>query len=323
LKTVIAFRGFSCRDLKLLAVWALILRLACASSHRGHASISFPEPARGGARGPGRAACPNSASASRTPKWMLPGAETIPPDRVDCPPNRSPGDIAGGSFAPLRTAFNVDPSRTADARPPSPWMSTWSARNQGGPQASPGSSLGGQEIQPCSELAAKMPNGFSRSRARIRRRHGTSPRRGVPMGRSRALCAEAESGAQTRVGSAGPTCALDWCPTPRRACRHGSPGFPPNVPLAVEKPRTTPVDHPALRRDRAQAKAANFPHAKRAAASRADTHPPAQREPVRPDPAWTRRHHRLSFDLPVLSLRGGASLGRRHSRAFAEWPCGR
>ena len=149
---------------------------------------------------------------------------------------------------------------------------------------------------------------------------GTGPRLDVVRTRGDRARSAAEAETARSLVSAAAARLAPWIGADPGAelVATGSPGFPPNVPLAVESLEQRLSDHPALRRDRAQAKAANF-HMQNERRLRAPILIPQlsvnQFDPTLPGPDVIIG---LSFDLPVLSLRGGAIARAQAQRAFAE-----
>jgi cobalt-zinc-cadmium efflux system outer membrane protein len=149
---------------------------------------------------------------------------------------------------------------------------------------------------------------------------GTGPRLDVVRTKGDRSRSAAEAETARRLVSAAAARLAPWIGAAPSAdlTATGSPGFPPNVSLAVASLEQRLSDHPALRRDRAQVKAANL-HIQNEQRLRAPVLVPQlsvnQFDPTLPGPDVIIG---LSFDLPVLSLRGGAIARAQAQRAFAE-----
>jgi cobalt-zinc-cadmium efflux system outer membrane protein len=149
---------------------------------------------------------------------------------------------------------------------------------------------------------------------------GTGPRLDVIRTKADRARATAEAESARRLVAAAAARLAPWigaAPADELTAT-GIPGYPENLPVAIGNIEERLFEQPTLRRDRAQVKAADL-HLQNEERLRWPMVAPQltvnQFDPTLPGPDFIVG---LSFDLPVLTLRGGAIARAQAQRAFAE-----
>ncbi len=171
----------------------------------------------------------------------------------------------------------------------------------------------------CSILAAKDAERLVQI-ATERFDAGTGPRLDViRTGADRARATSEAEAARLLVSAAGARLG-PWigAPADDELTASGKPGYSEDMPFSIAKLEERLSDHPTLHRDRAEVMAATT-HIQSEERLRWPTVTPEvavnQFDPTLPGPDFILG---LSFDLPVLNLRAGATARARAQRALAE-----